>query len=245
MTDDGSAAPLSPSGLEAPPPSKAVLPLRKTGTDAYVELHARSAFSFLEGASLPEELIARCAELDQPAIALADAQGVYGAPRFHMASKTAGIRALIGAEVATPDGGRYTLLAENQRGYQNLCRLITRIQLREGRHGKPKYPVATENDFAEFADGLVCLTGGTEGPFARIFTEQHGPAAQESAQKQLERMTQLFTPRHLYVELQRHARRGQEAANRMLIELARGLRLPLLASNGVSHATCHFSYIRF
>jgi DNA polymerase III alpha subunit len=118
MTDDGSAAPLSSSGLEAPLPSKAVLPLRKTGTDAYVELHARSAFSFLEGASLPEELIARCAQLDQPAIALADAQGVYGAPRFHMASKTAGLRALIGAEVATPDGGRYTLLAENQRGYQ-------------------------------------------------------------------------------------------------------------------------------
>jgi len=135
MTDDGSAATLSLSGLEAPPPSKAVLPLRKTGTDAYVELHARSAFSFLEGASLPEELISRCAELDQPAIALADAQGVYGAPRFHMASKKAGIRALIGAEVASPEGCRYTLLAENRQGYQNLCCLITRIKLREGRQG--------------------------------------------------------------------------------------------------------------
>jgi hypothetical protein len=86
MTDEGSPANFPLGGPEAAPPSKAVLPLRKTATDVYVELHARSAFSFLEGASLPEELITRCAELDQPAIALADAQGVYGAPRFHMAA---------------------------------------------------------------------------------------------------------------------------------------------------------------
>jgi error-prone DNA polymerase len=203
----------------------------------YVELHARSAFSFLEGASLPEELAVYCANLEQPALALADTQGVYGAPRFHMAAQKAGIRALIGAEVATPQGCRYTLLAENRQGYQNLCRLITRIKLREGLLGKPENPCATDDDFAEFAGGLICLTGGTEGSLARIFAEQAGASAKESAQKQLEHLTHLFGPRNVFVELQRHFRRGQEAGNRILIELARSLRLPLLATNGVSHAT--------
>jgi error-prone DNA polymerase len=90
---------------------------RQTGTAQYVELHARSAFSFLEGASLPEELAIRCAKLEQPAMALSDAHGVYGAPRFHTAARKLGIRALIGAEVANTDGSRYMLLAESRHGY--------------------------------------------------------------------------------------------------------------------------------
>jgi error-prone DNA polymerase len=72
----------------------------------YVELHARSAFSFLEGASLPELLMARCAELEMPAMALLDRNGLYGAPRFHMAARRAGTRAHIGAEIAVRDAGR-------------------------------------------------------------------------------------------------------------------------------------------
>src|SRR5881628_2333690 len=102
----------------------------------YIELHTRSAFSFLEGASLPEELIAQCAEHQMPAIALLDRDGVYGAPRFHMAAKRLGIRAHIGAEISFQDSGsqdnssshikgpgsspafvRYSLLAENRIGY--------------------------------------------------------------------------------------------------------------------------------
>ena len=87
----------------------------------YVELHARSAFSFLEGASLPEDLASRCAAFDQKAMAITDAHGVYGSPRFHLAAKKLGIRALIGAEVNSELGSRYTLLVENRAGYQNLC----------------------------------------------------------------------------------------------------------------------------
>jgi len=78
----------------------------------YIELHASSAFSFLEGASLPEELITACAEYSMPAIALLDRDGVYGAPRFHLAAKKAGIQAHIGAEVTSTTGVRYPLLAE-------------------------------------------------------------------------------------------------------------------------------------
>src|SRR5687767_12815918 len=125
----------------------------------YVELHTSSAFSFLRGASLPETLIERAAALSYPAIALLDRDGVYGAPRFHQAAKAAGIRALIGAELTIaphqhvgsdgrgtrPDAGGLgpeargarpaatwplSVLVASQTGWQNLCRLITRMKLR-------------------------------------------------------------------------------------------------------------------
>src|ERR1700761_4633615 len=124
----------------------------------YVELHARSAFSFLKGASLPEDLASRCAALDQSAMAVTDTHGVYSAPRFHLAAKRLGIRALIGAEVNAQENCRYTLLAESREGYQNLCRLITRTKFRNetAAAGKPEHPFATEDDFGEYAAGLIC-----------------------------------------------------------------------------------------
>src|SRR5580704_15126155 len=96
----------------------------------YTELHARSAFSFLEGASIPEELAGVCAEHQMPAMALLDRDGVYGAPRFHLAAKKIGVQAHIGAEVTSEEGWRYPLLVESRAGYQNLCRLITQMKLR-------------------------------------------------------------------------------------------------------------------
>ncbi|MBV9084911.1 MAG: error-prone DNA polymerase [Acidobacteriaceae bacterium] len=204
---------------------------------AYVEFHARSAFSFLEGASLPEELASSCAELHQPAIAVTDIDGVYGAPRFHLAAKKLGIRALIGAEVSHSGGSRYTLIAENRRGYQNLCRLITRTKLRDGKPGKPENPFATDDDFAEYADGLICLTGGDEGPLAQVFTELEGPRAAWEARRRLELLINTFGARNVYVEIRRHYHRNQELRNQHLVELACSVNLPLLATNGVTYAT--------
>jgi error-prone DNA polymerase len=202
----------------------------------YVELHARSAFSFLEGASLPEDLVDRAGELDLPAMALVDRGGVYGAPRFHMAAKKAGMRALIGAEVANSEGSRLTLLVENQRGYQNLCRLITRTNLREGKPGKTENAFAHDEEFAQWSAGLICLTGGEEGPLAKMFSTQAGPAAMEAAKAELGRLLLLFGERNVYVELQRHYRREQEARNQVLVEMARQFRLPVIATNGVTQA---------
>ena len=194
----------------------------------YVELHARSAFSFLEGASLPEDLASCCAELDQPAMALTDTHGVYGAPRFHLAAKRLGVRALIGAEVNAQENWRYTLLAESREGYQNLCRLITRTKFRNGTAaGKPENPFAVEDDLAEYAAGLICLTGGEEGPLANG----------AEARQRLQALVQTFGQRNVFVELQRHCRREQEARNQALVALARSMKLPLLATNGVTHAT--------
>src|SRR5947209_9791855 len=94
----------------------------------YVELHARSAFSFLQGASLPEEMAQICADHGMGAMALVDRDGVYGSPRFHQAAKKLGIKAHIGAEVMVDGAGRWPLLALDRTGYRNLCRLVTRYK---------------------------------------------------------------------------------------------------------------------
>ena len=102
----------------------------------FVELHARSAFSFLEAAALPEELAERAAALEQPALALLDRDGLYGAPRFYRAATRVGINPLVGAEVTLAEGGRLPLLVESPEGYQNLCRLLTRVKMRAQLHGE-------------------------------------------------------------------------------------------------------------
>lgn len=214
----------------------------------YVELHARSAFSFLEGASLPESLMTCAAQLNMPAMALLDRNGLYGAPRFHLAAQRLGLRAHIGAEIAVQDAGerlrppgwlphrippepvRFALLAETQAGYQNLCRLITRYKLRERTKAEG---AALLNDVAEHAEGLVCLTGGDEGPLAAAL----GRGGEDEARHEVERLIRIFGARNVYVELQRHFDREEEYRNQAAVRVARRLNLPLLATNGVNHAT--------
>jgi error-prone DNA polymerase len=215
----------------------------------YVELHSRSAFSFLEGASIPEELVAQCANLGMPAMALLDRDGVYGSPRFHLSAGKAKIKAHIGAEVTCGDGAlprpvgaqprhqtvyfpgefRLPLLVASRAGYQNLCRLITKMKLRVGHK---EGACATNQDFSEHAEGLICLTGGEEGPLAAAL-KQDGPQA---ALEKVRQLTRIFGKPNVYVELQRHFQRDEEYRNRVAIEIAQTLQLPLLATNGVNYA---------
>src|SRR6202140_80076 len=228
----------------------------------YIELHARSAFSFLEGASLPEELAGVCAHLGMPAMALLDTDGVYGAPRFHLAMKKIGLRAHIGAEVAanlfSPQSHRDTektnqqskinnqqfknfsvppglhgefrlpLLVSSRAGYQNLCRLITKMKLR----AKKGEGAVCAEELQEHAHGLICLTGGAEGPLATAL--QQGGI--DEARRRVDQLVGIFGPGNVYVELQRHFQREEESRNRAAITLARSLNLPLLATNGVCYA---------
>src|SRR3984893_5211770 len=206
----------------------------------YTELHSRSAFSFLEGVSNPEELIAVCANLGMPAMALLDRDGVYGSPRFHLAAKKAEIKAHIGAEVTCASfslskhkcllgGFRLPLLVASRAGYQNLCRLITKMKLRAGRKEGAS---AASSDFIEHADGLICLTGVEEGPLAAAL-KQGGP---QGAFESVKRLTEIFGQPNVYIELQRHFHREEEYRNRVAIEIAEALHLPLLATNGVNYA---------
>ena len=196
----------------------------------YVELHARSAFTFLEGASLPESLVRVCAERGMPAMALLDRDGVYGSPRFHMAARQWKIKAHVGAEISLADHGNLPLLVQSRAGYQNLCRLITTAKLRT----KKKQVATSELDELQpHAEGLICLTGDENGPLA-VALKKDGV---EAARQLLQRLIEMFGRDNLYVELQRHADRFQEARNQAAISVAHELRLPLLATNGVCYAT--------
>ena len=202
----------------------------------YVELHARSAFSFLEGSSLPEDLVEMGVARGLPAMALLDRDGVYGAPRFHLAAQKAGIRAHIGAEVTATDGSCYPLLVATRAGYQNLCRLITRMKLRAAK-GEG---AVTEDELAEHSQGLICLVGSRDSQNCRLpiadcrLKESQIP---DSRLPTPDSLVRIFGRDNVYVELQRHFHRDEEASNQAAIEMARRLRLPLLATNGVCYAS--------
>jgi error-prone DNA polymerase len=174
---------------------------------SFIELHAASAFSFLDGASLPEDLAARAAELGLPALALLDKNGVYGAPRFYKAARQLGLKALVGAEVSLEDGGTLPVLVASRAGYRNLCRLLTAV------HAKPE-PFAAKDELARHADGL------------HAFSSE--PALLSS-------LREIFSGR-VHAELNRHRRPEQEKKNRVLIERARALGVPLLAANAPRYA---------
>ena len=180
-------------------------------TDKYVELHCRSAFSFLEGASLPEDLVEQCARLDIPAMALIDTDNVSGAPRFYMAAKKVGIRPHIGAEITAAAGGRYTLLVENREGYQNLCRLITSMKLRS----EKGQAAASDQEFRLYSKGLISIADGSQ-PF--------------------ETLMDIYGSKNVYAEVQRHLIRGEEIGNERVKGLARRAKLPVIATNGVHYA---------
>src|SRR5712672_1801406 len=196
----------------------------------YTELHARSAFSFLEGASVPEELAAACNAYGMPAMAVLDRDGVYGAPRFYLAATKIKVKAHIGSEVTSAFGWRYQLLVKSREGYQNLCRLITRMKLRAGRKGEG---YAEREDLASLHAGLICLTGGEEGPLVAALASGGISQGTECVRQ----LCDLFGRKNVYVELQRHFCREEEARNQAAVEIARKLSLPLLATNGVCYAT--------
>jgi error-prone DNA polymerase len=190
----------------------------------FYELHAKSAFSFLSAGSLPEELILRASALDMPGIALLDRDTVSGAVRFHLEAKEQGIKAIIGSEITLEDKAVLPLMPLNLKGYQNLCKLITTIKLRnpKGEH------FAFREDIEQFSEGLLCLTGGEDGFLC-------GQARQGKTLEAMAWLHYVFGNR-LYAELQRNYSRVQEDFNQQVIGVAKKLRVPLFASNGVAYA---------
>lgn len=200
---------------------------------SYIELHSRSAFSFLRGASFPEELAEMAGRFEIPAMALCDRSGVYGAPRFYAKAREAGLRPIIGAELPMQDGSVLPVLVESRIGYRNLCRLLTEAHLRA-----PKGECAVLwAELPEFADGLVALTGDEEGPLVRsILASETEESSTGTPPQVLERLLKTFGRDRLFVELQRHHNRGEERVISALVELAGRSRLPLLATGGVLYA---------
>ena len=215
----------------------------------YVELHARSAFSFLRGASSPEDLASEAARLELPAVAVLDRDGFYGAPRFYAAARGQHLRARVGAEITMEDGSVVPLLVATRMGYQNLCQLITETKLTErpshcrasvlqsphdpDPRDRKRPCFATWSELEKYSAGLIALTGDEDGPVRRAWRTSGGAAANAA----LEKLLALFGRDRLFVELQRHRIRGEEREISFLRDLATAQRLPLLATGGVAYAT--------
>ena len=191
----------------------------------YVELHAHSAYSFLDGASLPEELAARAAELGYEALALTDHDGVYGSLEFAHAAKAFGVRPITGAEVTLSDGSHVTLLVESAAGYSNLCRLLTAAHAgtrpKEGAEVLP--PALDMALLAELNEGLVCLSGCARQGLA--VRHPNGAAA----------LARAFGRERFFIELQRPYERGDERRNAALRDLAEAVGVQTVAT-GDAHA---------
>ena len=205
----------------------------------YAELHCHSNFSFLDGASHPEELVEQAARLGLEAIALTDHDGVYGVVRFAEAAAGLGMRTVFGAElslglsapqngVADPEGGHLLLLARGPEGYRALCRTISAAQLRGEEKGRPVYDL--DEVVADTAGEVLVLTGCRKGPVRR------GLAAGRGAEE-LRRLVDLFGAGHVAVELTDHALPGDSERNAALAGLARDAGLPTVATTAAHYAT--------
>jgi error-prone DNA polymerase len=201
--------------LTKPRPSRAV---------PYVELHAHSAYSFLDGASHPEELAVRAAELGYPALALTDHDGVYGSLEFAHAAKHFGVRPITGAELTLADRSHVTLLVESPLGYANLCRLITAAHAHtrpEGKESKPPGdPALDQSLLEELNEGLVCLSG----------CARHGLAVRDA--NAAASLAQAFGDR-FFVELQRPYERGDARRNGTLRDVAQALGVRTIVTGNV------------
>ncbi|MGB7588605.1 MAG: PHP domain-containing protein, partial [Solirubrobacterales bacterium] len=207
----------------------------------YVELHAHSAFSFLDGASAPLELAAAAADLGYPAMALTDHDGIWGSMEFAHACKGFGLRPITGAELTVElgPGGRaahLTLLVESATGYRNLCRLLTgaHSHTREGTGRSPGQPCVTLEQVEERAEGLICLSGcARDGVVAGAWQRDEQPAGAALAR----RLLTAFGPDNFRIELQRPYWRHDRARNHWLAGLAARLGVPCVATGNVHSHT--------
>ncbi len=193
----------------------------------YAELHAWSNFSFLQAGSHPEELIERASELGLAAIALTDRDGLYGAVRFSTRARQRSVAAIIGSELTFEDGSHLVLLVENERGYAQLCQLISAAQMRGGK-GDARLRL---EDLEKHNDGLIALSGGACGRVERALLQRGFPAAAREAQ----RLGAIFEQR-FYLELQQHLTLEETQRNLQLVRIADRCHLPYVATNAVAYA---------
>src|SRR5579863_7792204 len=178
----------------------------------YVELHCRSAFSFLRGASMPEKLAEQAAQCQMPAMAICDRNGLYGAPRFYARAREHGVRPIVGAELTMEDQSILPVLVQSRTGYENLSQLLTRVHLR---NPKGEFSVFW-NELPEFSTGLVALA---------------------NSESTVRNARKIFGCERLFMEIHRHRVRGEDKNIRTLVQLARHLHLPILATNVPLYAT--------
>lgn len=205
----------------------------------YTELHLHTAYSFLDGASLPEDYIAAASRLGYTSLAITDHDGLHGAMEFAKAADAAGIHPIIGSEVTLADDSHLTLIAENRTGYANLCRLLTAIH-----HDRPPLPVLLDDDsedlsgddlilshLPDYAEGLILLTGCRKGQLARLVDAGELAAARQVLQQYI----QWFGPANVFVELQQNYVFGDTSRIERLVHLAKDCGVRYVATGNVHY----------
>ena len=195
---------------------------------AYAELHCHSAYSFLDGASPPDEILAEAHRLGYPAIALTDRNGLYGSLAFAHAGKPLGIQSITGAEVTLSDGSQLVLLAETPQGYSNLCRLLTETHLNAERLDPRLQLSALEARH----EGLIILSGSRRDGLLPRTLETQGISA---ARKLAEHCREVFGRDRFFVEIQRNRVRGDFALTRALSDVAASVQLGVVATGNVQY----------
>jgi error-prone DNA polymerase len=196
---------------------------------SYIELHAHSNYSFLDGASSPHSLVAQATKHSMPALALTDHDGLYGMIQFILASREAGIQPIIGAELTMAGGFHLTVLAEDEYGYSNLCHLISRAQM-ENSKGEAKLDW---NHLEHHHAGLIALSGCRSGEVSQAILRNDWDSALRAAQ----RFARIFGRDSYFIELQRHHIGSDKVLERRLLELAAELGVGYVATNDVHYAT--------
>ena len=194
----------------------------------YIELHAHSNFSFLDGASRTEDLISRAASLGMSALAITDHNGLYSACVFSKAAKEAGIKPIIGAELSLEGGYHITLLAKDDKGYRNLSRLITKAHLA----GSKGEPVLASSELPDNTEGLICLSGCMSGKIASLLLKGEKEAALSAAQE----YSTLFGRQNFFIEIQSHLLPDDRRLSLQLVGLALKLNLQTVVTNNVHYA---------
>ncbi len=193
----------------------------------YVELHCHSNYSFQEGASSVDELLARAAELEYPALALTDHDNLCGAMHFAQVARSLDVQPITGAEVTLQGGGHLTLLASDSAGYANLCGLISRSYIDADRRD----PALDPKHLPQQSRGLVLLTGCRKGPVPSLTAQ----GRMEEAEGVLREYAEWLGPDSVFVELQQNLVHGDTGRNRRLVELARRVGVRMVATNNVHY----------
>jgi error-prone DNA polymerase len=228
---------------EVPPELRDGGPVRDEDAVPYAELHCHTNFSFLDGASHPDELAEEAARLGLTGLAVTDHDGFYGVVRFSEAARGLGLPTIFGAELsldltkpqngeADPQGRHLLVLAHGPEGYARLARTLSEGHLRGGEKGRPEYG-DLEEVAAVLRDHVLVLTGCRKGPVPRALVEGgvHGAATE------LDRLTALFGMDNVAVELTDHGDPYDGDRNDLFAELARTRKLPTVATNNVHYAT--------
>ena len=211
----------------------------------FIHLRTHSEHSLLEGAVPVKRLVDLCVKAQMPAVAVTDTNNMFAALEFSVTAKDAGVQPILGCQIAIAHDpaqpgekprlpAPIVLLAQNELGYMNLMRLNTRLYIDGAMTGSANLPQVTLDELQQNAEGLICLTGGPEGPLGRF----HATGQQAKARALLERLAAIY-PNRLYVELQRHPgpdgalSESEALAERGAIDLAYDLGLPIVATNDV------------